>query len=222
MAIQLSALQSRIIGVLLEKQTTTPEQYPLTLNALTLGCNQKSNRDPVFELSEAQVQDGLRELEQARLVSSVSGSRVARYQHRFCNTEFGSLQLSEQQRAMIGLLLLRGPQTPGELRTRSSRLADFSQVSEVEACLQSLVGYESGALVVQLPREAGKRESRYQHLLGDEADVGAVLVAPASREFDASRSDFALEQEVAELRADVTQLRCELAQLRDELAQLKG
>ncbi|MCG7537471.1 YceH family protein [Pseudoalteromonas sp. OOF1S-7] len=162
----LSKIEQRIIGCLLEKQTTTPDQYPLSLNALTNACNQKSNRDPVMALSESDVLDVLTQLEQKRIVVCEEGlsGRVSKYQHRFCNSEFGSLQLTEQQRALVCLLLLRGPQTPGELRTRSSRLADFATVGDVETALSELIQQE---LAMRLPREPGKREARYQHLFGD-------------------------------------------------------
>ncbi|WP_125783740.1 YceH family protein [Pseudoalteromonas rubra] len=165
----LSKIEQRIIGCLLEKQTTTPDQYPLSLNALTNACNQKSNREPVMSLSESEVLDTLTQLEQKRIVVCDEGlsGRVSKYQHRFCNSEFGSLQLSEQQRAIVCLLLLRGPQTPGELRTRSGRLAEFAAVSEVEAALNALIQQE---LVTRLAREPGKREARYQHLFGDIED----------------------------------------------------
>ena len=162
----LSANQQRVIGCLLEKQSTTPEHYPLSLNALTNACNQKSNRDPVVNLSESEVQQTLDELLSQRLVTLDEGlsGRVNKYDHRFCNTEFSSLQLSTQQRAIICLLLLRGAQTPGELRTRSARLAEFTNVSEVEAALNALAKDD---YVTKLEREPGKRESRYMHLFAD-------------------------------------------------------
>ncbi|MCF2910897.1 YceH family protein [Pseudoalteromonas sp. DL2-H2.2] len=165
----LSKIEQRIIGCLLEKQTTTPDQYPLSLNALTNACNQKSNREPVMSLSESEVLDTLTQLEQKRIVVCDEGfsGRVSKYQHRFCNSEFGSLQLTEQQRAIVCLLLLRGPQTPGELRTRSGRLAEFATVGEVEAALNALIQQE---LATRLAREPGKREARYQHLFGDIED----------------------------------------------------
>ncbi|MCO7190965.1 MULTISPECIES: YceH family protein [unclassified Pseudoalteromonas] len=165
----LSKIEQRIIGCLLEKQTTTPDQYPLSLNALTNACNQKSNREPVMSLTESDVLDALAQLEQKRIVVCDEGlsGRVNKYQHRFCNSEFGSLQLTEQQRAVICLLLLRGPQTPGELRTRSGRLAEFATVGEVEAALNELQQQE---LAMRLAREPGKREARYQHLFGNPED----------------------------------------------------
>ncbi|MGL5669014.1 MAG: YceH family protein, partial [Shewanella sp.] len=132
---ELTLHEARVIGCLLEKEVITPEQYPLSLNALTLACNQKTSRDPVLDLSEAQVQDALDSLNKKRLISEQSGfgSRVVKYKHRFCNTEFSELQLSSAAVAIVCLLLLRGPQTPGELRTRSNRLHDFKDVFEVEA-----------------------------------------------------------------------------------------
>ena len=138
---QLSANQQRILGCLLEKQSTTPEHYPLSLNALVNACNQKSNRDPVLNLTDSDVQNALDELIDMRLVTIDEGlsGRVNKYDHRFCNTEFSNLQFSAQQRAIVCLLLLRGAQTPGELRTRSARLADFNNVNEVETALNKLI-----------------------------------------------------------------------------------
>ena len=131
MELNLSLVEQRIIGCLLEKQQTTPDQYPLSLNSLTNACNQKSNREPVLDLSESEVQDGLDTLVEKRLVTVDEGlsGRVSKYAHRFCNTEFGSIKLTDQQKAIICLMLVRGAQTPGELRTRSNRLASFSNVN---------------------------------------------------------------------------------------------
>lgn len=172
MLVKLSALQARVIGALIEKEITTPEQYPLSLNALTLACNQKSNREPVMQLTEAQVQDTIEELNSQNLLFEVtgSGSRVVKYKHRFCNTEFSSLQLSAQQLAIVCVLLLRGPQTPGELRTRTNRLASFTNVDEVESVLNTLLDLNTETLVKKLPREPGKRESRFVQLFT--ADAG--------------------------------------------------
>lgn len=163
----LTAIQCRIIGVMLEKETTTPEQYPLSLNSLSIGCNQKSSRDPVMSLSESDVQNEIDALQQANLlmVDHQASGRVNKYIHRFCNTEFGDLQFTPQQRAIICVLLLRGPQTPGELRTRTNRLADFANVTEVEATLAQLQNLNGQVLVKKLAREPGKRECRYLHLL---------------------------------------------------------
>src|SRR4026209_2773143 len=162
MNIQLTALEARVIGSLIEKAITTPDQYPLSLNALTNACNQKSNRDPVLELDERTVQETLDALAKKHLVLERSGfgSRVPKYQHRFCNTEFGTLKFTPQELAVVCELLLRGAQTPGELRTRASRMAPCGDVSEVETCLQHLSTREDGPFVVRLAREPGRRESR--------------------------------------------------------------
>jgi uncharacterized protein len=159
---ELTEFEARVIGCLLEKEVTTPDQYPLSLNALTLACNQKSSREPVMNLTESQVQASLDELAKKRLVSEQSGfgSRVVKYKHRFCNTEFSELQFSSAELAIICLLLLRGPQTPGELKSRSQRLHEFAHVSEVEHCLSSL-SLSDKPYVAMLAREPNKREHRY-------------------------------------------------------------
>src|SRR5215475_11440015 len=162
MKLELSSLEVRVIGCLIEKAITTPDQYPLSLNALVNACNQKSNRDPVMDLDEATVQQTLDGLSKKHLVIEKSGfgSRVRKYQHRFCNTEFGSLKLDPQELAIVCELLLRGPQTPGELRTRASRMAPFAETSGVEAALTRLVERPDGPYVVQLAREPNRRDSR--------------------------------------------------------------
>ncbi|WP_394141930.1 YceH family protein [Vibrio chagasii] len=207
----LSPIEARIIGCLIEKEVTTPDHYPLTLNSLTTACNQKSNREPVLSLSEPEVLDAVDGLIARRMVSDESSfnSRVNKYQHRFCNTEFGDLQFTEQERAIICCMLLRGPQTPGELRTRTGRLANFTDVKEVEATLEKLATREAGALVVKLPREAGKRESRYQHLLSGEVDVEAFATASAGVAAPSASNEKLeeLESEVASLRAEVAELK---------------
>ncbi|MEZ9159717.1 YceH family protein [Vibrio lentus] len=207
----LSPIEARIIGCLIEKEVTTPDHYPLTLNSLTTACNQKSNREPVLSLSESEVLDAVDGLIARRLVSDESSfnSRVNKYQHRFCNTEFGDLQFTEQERAIICCMLLRGAQTPGELRTRTGRLANFSDVKEVEATLDKLAVREAGALVVKLPREAGKRESRYQHLLSGEVDVESFANASVGASQPTANSGRLeeLETEVASLKAEVAELK---------------
>ena len=207
----LSPIEARIIGCLIEKEVTTPDHYPLTLNSLTTACNQKSNREPVLSLSESEVLDAVDGLIARRMVSDESSfnSRVNKYQHRFCNTEFGDLQFTEQERAIICCMLLRGPQTPGELRTRTGRLANFTDVKEVEATLEKLATREAGALVVKLPREAGKRESRYQHLLSGEVDVEAFATASSgvAAPSESSEKLEELESEVASLRTEVAELK---------------
>ncbi|HLK70895.1 MAG TPA: DUF480 domain-containing protein [Steroidobacteraceae bacterium] len=185
MSLQLSPLEIRVIGCLMEKQVTTPEQYPLSLNALQSACNQKSNRDPVMELSEQAVQATVDALARRHLVLERSGfgSRVPKYQQRLCNTEFSTLQLSAQERAVLCELMVRGAQTAGELRSRAARMASFADVSEVERTLEALMQRTPDPLVVRLGREAGRRELRYAHRLGavvDETPGEAPEAAPAS------------------------------------------
>lgn len=215
MSITLTPLQCRIIGVMLEKEITTPEQYPLSLNGLTNGCNQKSNREPVLSLSESDVQQVIDELMAKNLVSDQGAfsGRVAKYSHRFCNTEFGDLQFTAQQRAIICVLLLRGAQTPGELRTRTNRLAEFSNVGEVEQALNQLQCELSSPLVAKLAREPGKRESRYVQLFvpleeQETAELDTVQTTSVS-----VTSNDALAQRVTELEQQVAQLKQQIEQL---------
>jgi uncharacterized protein len=212
MRIELDPLEARVIGCMLEKQITTPDQYPLSLNALVSACNQKSNRDPVMTLDEPTVQRTLDGLSRKHLVLERSGfgSRVPKYQHLFCNTEYGSLKFSAQELAIVCELLLRGPQTPGELRSRAGRMASFNDVSEVEAALQALLERESGPLVARLPREPGRRESRYMQLFGGEAPPAAV----AERATADDAAGEALADRVARLEEEVRQLRSELDELK--------
>lgn len=176
MNIELTAHEARIIGCLMEKEVTTPEQYPLSINALTSACNQKSNRDPVLNLSEATVQQVVDGLLKKHLVSDRSGygGRVARYKQVFCNLEFGPLQFTAIERAIICELLVRGPQTPGELRTRCNRMATIADVGEVETALHSLAENVSGPFVAKLPRLPGARDARWAHLLSGDVTVTAV------------------------------------------------
>ena len=215
MLVELSPEQCRVIGVLLEKEVTTPDQYPLSLNGLTNGCNQKSNREPVMQLSEAEVQDIVDELKQKRQINDQTGfgSRVVKYKHRFCNTEFGDLKLTRQQKAIICVLLLRGPQTPGELRTRTNRLAEFSSVDEVEEVLEHLHEHNGEQLVAKLPREPGKRDSRYVHLFSD-AEAQLELAKQASAEAPVSHpSSSGTNTRIEALEADVAELKTQVAKL---------
>lgn len=204
MKMALSPLALRILGCLLEKQVTTPEQYPLSLNAVVVACNQKSNREPVMNLSEDEVQNELDRLVKAHLVTASSGfgQRVAKYEQRFCNSAFGDLQLSSAEVAVLTLLFLRGAQTPGELRTRSGRLHDFADVAEVEATLADLAERER---VARLPREPGKRESRYIHLFGD-APAAGEAETPLEDNSDLSARVAVLEQSLSALQALVQTL----------------
>lgn len=219
MSIELNALEARIIGCLIEKAITTPDQYPLSLNALTNACNQKSNRDPVMDVDERTVQDALDGLVRKHLVMDRSGfgSRVPKYQHRFCNTGFGSLEFSTLEIAILCELLLRGAQTPGELRTRAARMAQVSEVTEVETALNNLATRSEGAFVVQLPREASRRDSRYAHLLSGAVDASAIEENGATtlhvnevRVPSSVQRIELLEQQVAVLRRELDELKQKL------------
>ena len=203
MKYQLTAHEARVIGCLLEKQVTTPEQYPLSVNAVTLACNQKTNREPVMSLSESEVQDQLDQLVKRHYLRTVSGfgNRVTKYEQRFCNSEFGDLKLTAGEVALITTLLLRGPQTPGELRSRAQRMHEFGDTAEVENALEHLAAREDGPFVVRLPREPGKREQRYMHLFSGEVDLSASApesASPATNDL-AERVEV-LEAEVADLK----------------------
>ncbi|HEX3845632.1 MAG TPA: DUF480 domain-containing protein [Steroidobacteraceae bacterium] len=217
MRIEFDSLEARVIGCLIEKQITTPDQYPLSLNALVSACNQKNNREPVMSLDESTVQRTLDALSRKHLILERSGfgSRVPKYQHLFCNTEYGTLKFSPQELAIVCELLLRGPQTPGELRSRASRMARFTDVSEIEAALQGLLERESGPLVARLAREPGRRDSRYMQLFGGEPPPQSVMADPMPEEGapDAVAGE-TLTSRVARLEEEVRQLRAELAQIR--------
>ncbi|WP_346825321.1 YceH family protein [Serratia inhibens] len=207
MKYELSAKEARVIGCLLEKQVTTPDQYPLSLNGITLACNQKTNREPVMDLTESEVQQVLDLLLKKHFLRTLSGfgNRVVKYEHRFCNSEFGQLKLSAAELAVIATLLLRGAQTPGELRTRTNRMHEFSDVSEVELVLQQLSAREDGPFVVRLAREPGKRESRFMHLFSGPIDEAAAEVA-AIDDAELSERVSVLENEVAELKQQLQAL----------------
>ena len=215
MNIEFSAIEARVIGCLLEKEITTPDQYPLSLNALTNACNQKTNREPVLDLAETAVQQAVDSLMKKYMVSDKSagyGGRVTKYKHRFCNTEFGSLKFSKQELGIICVMLLRGPQTPGELRARTNRLCEFADAAEVEATLQNLLTREDGPFIARLPRAAGARESRYAHLFS-----GAIeSVEEPAAEAPASGAP-SLHERVSRLEETVQQLRAEIATLAETL-----
>jgi len=203
MKYELTATEARVIGCLLEKQVTTPEQYPLSVNGVVTACNQKTNREPVMNLSESDVQEQLDNLVKRHFLRTVSGfgNRVTKYEQRFCNSEFGNLKLSAAEVAVITTLLLRGAQTPGELRSRASRMYEFSDMAEVESTLENLATREDGPYVIRLAREPGKRESRYMHLFCGEVDeaVAAAEQLPAASGDLQARVEM-LETEVAELK----------------------
>lgn len=209
MNIKLSPLEARVIGVLLEKEITTPDQYPLSLNALVAGCNQKSNREPVLDLDDSTVQTTLDALKRRHLISDQFGlgSRVIKYRHRFCNAEIGGLQLAPLKVAILCELLLRGPQTAGQLRIHIERLHAAPDVAAVETALQQLMD-EDQPLVCALAKGSGQREIRFMHLLGSEEPVEDVMPpqGEATDSPSAPRID-RLEQEVEVLREEVSRLR---------------
>jgi uncharacterized protein YceH (UPF0502 family) len=215
MNIEFSPLEARVIGCLIEKEITTPDQYPLSLNALTNACNQKTNRDPVLELPEAQVQQTVDALMKKHLVSDRSagyGGRVTKYKHRFCNTEFGPLKFSKQELGILCVMLLRGPQTPGELRSRTNRLCEFADAEEVEVTLKSLISREDGPFIARLPRAAGARESRYAHLFS--GTIESVEEPPEAEAAPSVPGAPSLAQRVAALEQLVENLRNEVAALK--------
>ncbi|MCE2573625.1 YceH family protein [Motilimonas eburnea] len=215
----LSLFETRVLGCLFEKAVTTPDYYPLTANSLLTACNQKSNRDPVLAMSELELQNTVDLLVKKRLVTLESGfgSRVNKYAHRFCNTEFGELKLSEAELALICVLFLRGPQTPGELRSRSQRLFNFSDVAEVESTLDEMA-QRSPALVKKLPRQAGKRESRYLHLFAKDELVNA----PDTSQEVASLAPVEPSElpQLKQLQAEVETLKQQVAQLQQQVNDL--
>ncbi len=208
----LDTLQARVLGVLVEKHKTVPDIYPLSLNALVAGCNQKNNRDPVMTVTEAQVQEAIDALHRRSLVSQSSGARVARYEHNMGR----ALRVPDQAVALLATLMLRGPQTAGELRIGSERLHRFADISSVEAFLEELATRpeaQGGALVVKLPRQAGTREQRWAHLLCGPVELAEPAVASEAR---AVPSD-----ELQHLREEIQQLRDELAALRRRVDDLQ-
>jgi len=223
MNIRLTAIEARIIGALIEKQITTPDQYPLSLNALINACNQKSNREPFMQLDEATVKFVVDGLGRRHFVVEKSGfgSRVPKYQQIFCNTEFGSLKFTPQETAIVCELLLRGPQTPGELRSRAPRMAEFPDPGVVESVLAGLANRPGGGIVVQLARESGRRDSRWAQLFEElpeqlRAATAAEVAADSAADAATPRSP-----SNAELVARVAALESEIAALRAEIATLK-
>ncbi|EAV3612998.1 DUF480 domain-containing protein [Salmonella enterica subsp. enterica serovar Typhimurium] len=214
MKYELTATEARVIGCLLEKQVTTPEQYPLSVNGVVTACNQKTNREPVMNLTEQEVQEQLDNLVKRHFLRTVSGfgNRVTKYEQRFCNSEFGDLKLSAAEVALV-TTLLRGAQTPGELRSRASRMHEFSDMAEVESTLERLASREDGPYVVRLAREPGKRESRYMHLFcGDVDELSLQTSAPESASGDLQSRVEALESEVAELKQRLDSLLAHLGE----------
>lgn len=213
---QLDEIEARVIGCLIEKSIVTPDQYPLTLNALTNACNQKSSREPVMSLTQGQVQHAIRDLEARHLVRIDENfkSRVEKYSQRFCNSRYGKLQFDGAELAIVCLLLLRGAQTPGELRARSGRLHSFADNAEVVQALNRLAEREPYALVTRLPRTPGRKDSEYMHLFSGPVDVEAHTRAQSEQRAADSRE----RHSVAELAERVALLEAEVATLKEKLA----
>jgi uncharacterized protein YceH (UPF0502 family) len=213
MDVTLTPVEARVLACLAEKETATPEYYPLTLNALVAACNQKSNRDPMMQLDATEVVRALDGLRDRQFVweAMVAGSRVPKYQHRFRDR----LNLSECQLALLCELMLRGPQTPGELRTHAARLVPFDSIEDVQAVLNELNDRPDGPFVVLLPREPGKREQRYAHLLCGPVDIAASAgAAPPEPAREAVRRD---GERLAIFESELHALREEVAALRGQL-----
>jgi uncharacterized protein len=207
----LAPIEARVLGTLMEKARTVPDSYPLTLNSLVLGCNQKTSRDPIMNVTEAQAQEALDALRQLSLVFESSGGRVARWEHNFQR----GVGVPEQSAVLLGLLMLRGPQTAGELRINSERWYRFADISSVEAFLEELrdrAEEKGGPLVVLLPRAPGMREQRWAHLLCGPVEAGEAAAQPAG---DVPRD--ALEARIEALESEVAALRSAVQNIRDEL-----
>ena len=200
---ELSLLETRILGTLVEKQRTVPDTYPLSVNALQAGCNQKTSRNPVMETTEAEILVALDDLKEKGWVREVSGSRVSRFEHQVEKV----LGVPTQASALLTALMLRGPQTAGELRLNCERLYRFADISSVEAFLEELAGRADGALVIELPRLPGARENRWMHLLSGQppTEAGQASTRPVAHG----------SQEMDELRARVAALEAEMADLRN-------
>ena len=212
---ELSLLETRVLGVLVEKQRTVPDTYPLTLNALAAGSSQKTSRDPVMSVTEAEVQATIDRLKLLSLVEESSGGRVMRYAHNIERV----LDVPSQAVALLATLMLRGPQTVGELRINSDRLHRFADGSAVEAFLHELAGRGAGALVAELPRQPGARENRWAHLLSGSPSIATVSVAEpqAAGSVVDSAELAALKESVRRLEDEFDALKRQVAMLREEL-----
>lgn len=211
----LSPAEARVLGTLMEKARTVPDSYPLTLNSLQNGCNQKSAREPAMGLSEAEISEAIDGLRACSLVIESSGSRVTRYEHNFQR----AVGVPEQSAVLLGLLMLRGPQTAGELRINTERWYKFLDIASVDAFLEELQdrsAEKGGALVVKLPRAPGAREQRWAHLLCGPVDLSTPAAAPLAS--GAAEEDvIALTRRVAALEDTVEQLRTQLQSLQQQL-----
>jgi uncharacterized protein YceH (UPF0502 family) len=215
----LDPIQLRVLGSLIEKEIATPENYPLSLNALVNACNQRSSREPVLELTEDEVRQALHSLEDLNLITPVRDSRVPKYEHRIRTV----LNLRRDETAVLCLLMLRGPQTPGELRSRADRLYTFDDLAAVQATLERLATREAGSdpastgpLTTVLPRQPGSREARYAHLLGDPPDLSQP------RHLTSSLSQDETPQRLAQMEAEIASLSAALLALQTRVEQLES
>jgi len=209
---ELNESEARVIGCLIEKSIVTPDQYPMTLNALTNACNQKSSRDPVLALSQGEVQHTIRMLEEKHLARTEENfkSRTEKYSQRFCGTRYSDFQFDPAQVAIICLLLLRGPQTPGELKARSGRMHSFADNAEVVVALESMANRECDALLVKLPRTAGRKDSEYMHLFSGPIDLESYTTKTRA----AKPLTGSAQSNVAELTERIEKLEAEVAELK--------
>lgn len=215
MEIQLTPVEARVLGSLMEKEATTPDYYPLSLNAVTAACNQKSNRDPIMSLNQTQALDALDGLIAKRLAreKTTSGSRVTKYVHRLSGTLGLTREFSPQELAVLCVLMLRGAQTVGEVRGRTRRLCDFENLGEVEQTLSGLISAEDGPFVTKLARQPGRKEARYAHLL-----CGDVEIAPEATPSAGAPSENAHDRDrIAALESAVNELRTELEEIKRRL-----
>src|SRR6185312_11840953 len=213
----LTEVELRVLGSLIEKQITTPEYYPLTLNALTLACNQKNNRNPVTAYTEQTVADAVESLRDKNLayVFYGSNSRVPKYKHVVPEI----FHLSHSELSLMCLLMLRGPQTPGELHSRSGRMFDFKGLEDVEQTINSLITKDPDTLVVRLPRQPGQKETRFAHLLGGDIDVEAMAEATATKDPAGSRTG--ASERIAQLEQEVERLSGEMQNLQRQFDEFK-
>lgn len=219
MDVQFTPNEARVIGCLIEKSILTPDQYPLSLNALQNACNQKSSREPVLSLDPGAVQRTVNELIERKLIMiQPYGGRVDKYQQRFCNTQFALIKFSPAELAIVCLLLLRGAQTPGELKARSDRLHQFGEVTEIDAALESLLTRTDGPFVARLPREPRRKDHAWAHLFGGPIESAPQSVEPAERTVPVRETPRAgVNDSVAALEARVASLEQALAEIKKSL-----
>jgi uncharacterized protein YceH (UPF0502 family) len=213
---ELSEIEARVIGCLIEKSVVTPDQYPMTLNALTSACNQKSSREPVMSLSSGEVQHTIRGLEVKHYARTEENfkSRAEKYSQRFCSTRYSDFQFDAAEAAVVCLLLLRGPQTPGELKAHSGRLHSFADNSDVVLALDGLIERDGEPLVVKFPRSPGRKDSEYMHLFSGPVDIEAHVSAVRDIRPPAGSS----QNEVAELTKRIESLEADVADLKTLLS----